>query len=97
MNNVIDVNRLNKSSYEWWCEANNIPLKERYKMSFSEITAYMKHLTHDLTKRIETINDYTSTISRQEAMVDAIRITQAIAWINSVDVNNWIHLNVTMD
>ena len=92
----IDINRIGKTSFEWWCKKKGIQAEDRNRMPFSNIKQYTAQLLDELNTCISNMRSH-DIRERQEATVETIRISHAIAWLNSIDINNWIRLKVLKD
>lgn len=91
----ININKIGQTSFEWWCKKKGITAEDRHRMSFSNIKQYTTQLLDELNICIDNMRSNNDIRARQEATVETIRISHALAWLNSIDINNWIQLNVS--
>ena len=89
------MNDIGKSAFKWWCEKKDFPFRDRNRMMFSEQKTLTKLMMQDIQDSlIASMNEYSTVFKRQESVIDAIRLSHAIAWINTVDVNKWIQAEI---
>lgn len=88
----INVNDLLVSSYEWYCQTHNVECIPYMKLRVAEINK----LNNDIKLEInECLNKHTDTAyTRHENIINIIRLSNAMAYINGVNANKWISMKI---
>lgn len=85
----VNGNDIIRSCYEWWMGGGNC--KSYFELSKSEIDELHDKMKNDIIRKLNTHN-YHSTKERHNSIVDIIRIANAMAYVNGVNINRYIKI-----
>lgn len=93
----INGNDILKSCYEWWCgncrNCGNCG-KSYMELTKSEADELYDKMKRDIIRKLDTTHDYHSVRERHNSIVDIIRIANAMAYVNGININNYINLTL---
>ena len=89
----VNLNDISKSSYEWYCNRHNIKCKNYFDIHKKEYEMLNKDILTDLES---LLNKHTDSVFQQhQNIIDIIRLSNALAYINGVNINKWISVEMS--
>ena len=89
----VNLNDISKSSYEWYCNQHNTECKNYFNIHKKEYEMLNKDILTDLES---LLNKHTDSIFQQhQNIIDIIRLSNALAYINGVNINKWISVEMS--
>ena len=89
----VNLNDISKSSYEWYCNQHNIECKNYFNIHKKEYEMLNKDILTDLES---LLNKHTDSVFQQHRnIIDIIRLSNALAYINGVNINKWISVEMS--
>lgn len=90
----INGNDILKSCYTWWCGNNDTSHKSYMELTKSEADELYDKMKCDIIRKLDTTYNYHSVRERHNSIVDIIRIANAMAYVNGININNYINLTL---
>ena len=89
----VNLNDISKSSYKWYCNQHNIECKNYFDIHKKEYEMLNKDILTDLES---LLNKHTDSVFQQhQNIIDIIRLSNALAYINGVNINKWISVEMS--
>ena len=89
----VNLNDISKSSYKWYCNQHNIECKNYFDIHNKEYEMLNKDILTDLES---LLNKHTDSVFQQhQNIIDIIRLSNALAYINGVNINKWISVEMS--
>lgn len=88
----IDTNDLLRSSYEWYCITHNIELTPYIKLRVSETNKLINDIKNEIIDCINKPSD--ATYEKHENLINIIRLSNVLAYVNGVNANKWISMKI---
>lgn len=89
----INLNDISKSLYEWYCKQHNIECKNYFDIHKKEYEMLNKDILTDLESLLNKHTD--NTFQQHQKIIDIIRLSNALAYINGVNINKWISVEMS--
>ena len=89
----VNLNDISKSSYEWYCNRHNIECKNYFDIHKKEYEMLNKDILTDLESLLNKHTD--STFQQHQKIIDIIKLSNALAYINGVNINKWISVEMS--
>lgn len=85
----VNLNDISKSCFDWY-------VNQHYVNQY-DCDLKTKVTSHDIIKDITAIlnTDYETVFKKHNAFIDLIRLSYALAYINNININNWISVETT--
>ena len=82
----LNLNDISKSCFDWYINQYDC-----------DLTSNTKVLSGYIIKEITSIlnTDYETVFKKHNAYIDLIRLSNALAYINDININNWISIETT--
>lgn len=88
----IDVNDLLRSSYEWYCATHNIEQIPYTKLHVAETNKLINDIKNEIIDCINKSSD--TTFEKHENLINIIRLSNVLAYVNGVNANKWISMKI---